>query len=176
MAGLTNSKTTSKAKSTAQKPLTAAELGLEAEDIKEKENKINNEEQNGNITNVLPKETPAEKAKKAMLDAAAANAVKAAAEANSEMSLKEAEKTYIIEKKRDMLNRCKSDAQVEFVGQKILANYFGTVYTFTYNLIPVTVRFDGSKQYFPRFIYNRLMEKINEVSDSNTSKEVIEHL
>ena len=125
-------------------PLTDAELGLE------------------------PIETPAEKAKTAMLNAAAANAVKAAADAQSEISLKEAEKTYIVEKKRDMLNRCKNDKVVEFVGQKI--------YTFTYNCIPVTVKFDGSKQLFPKFIYDRIMEKISEVSESNTNKEVIEYL
>jgi hypothetical protein len=133
-------------------PLTDAELGLE------------------------PIETPAEKAKTAMLNAAAANAVKAAADAQSEISLKEAEKTYIVEKKRDMLNRCKNDKVVEFVGQKIFANYFGPVYTFTYNCIPVTVKFDGSKQTFPKFIYDRIMEKISEVSESNTNKEVIEYL
>lgn len=115
------------------------------------------------------------KADAAMKNAAATAALKAAVEANNEIAIKEAEKTYIIEKKRFMLNKCKEDDVVEFVGQKIFATYFGPVYTFLYNTIPVTVRFDGSKQELPRFIYNRLMEKINEVSDSNTNKENIEY-
>lgn len=106
----------------------------------------------------------------AMKNAAATAALKAAVNANSELAMREAEKKYVIEKKKHMLNRCKKDEPVEFVGQKIFANYFGSTYTFLYNTIPVTVKFDGSKQYFPRFIYNRLMEKINEVSDSNMSK------
>lgn len=115
------------------------------------------------------------KADEAMQNAAASAALKAAIEANSELATKEAEKTYIIEKKKFMLNKCKEDEEVEFVGQKIFANYFGPVYTFLYNTVPVTVRFDGSKQKFPKFIYDRLMEKINEVSDSNTKKENIEY-
>lgn len=115
------------------------------------------------------------KADEAMQNAAASAALKAAIEANSELATREAEKTYIIEKKKFMLNKCKEDEVVEFVGQKIFANYFGPVYTFLYNTVPVTVRFDGSKQKFPKFIYDRLMEKINEVSDSNTKKENIEY-
>jgi len=115
------------------------------------------------------------KADEAMQNAATTAALKAAIEANSEMATREAEKTYIIEKKKFMLNKCKEDEVVEFVGQKIFANYFGPVYTFLYNTVPVTVRFDGSKQKFPKFIYDRLMEKINEVSDSNTKKENIEY-
>ena len=114
------------------------------------------------------------KADEAMQNAAATAALKAAISANSEIAVKEAEKTYIIEKKKYMLNKCKQDDVVEFVGQKIFANYFGPVYTFLFNTIPVTVKFDGSKQKFPRFIYNRLMEKINEVSESNTNKVNIE--
>ena len=115
------------------------------------------------------------KADAAMRNAAATAALKAAVEANNEIAIKEAEKTYIVEKKKYMLNKCKEDDVVEFVGQKIFATYFGPVYTFLYNTVPVTVRFDGSKQELPRFIYNRLMEKINEVSDSNTNKEIIEY-
>lgn len=115
------------------------------------------------------------KADEAMQNAAASAALKAAIEANSELATREAEKTYIIEKKKFMLNKCKEDEVVEFVGQKIFANYFGPVYTFLYNTVPVTVRFDGSKQKFPKFVYDRLMEKINEVSDSNTKKENIEY-
>lgn len=126
-----------------------------------------------------PSEIPAteesiKKADVAMQNAAATAALKAAVVANNEMAVKEAEKTYIIEKKKYMLNKCKEDDVVEFVGQKIFANYFGPVYTFLFNTIPVTVRFDGTKQKLPRFIYNRLMEKINEVSESNTNKIDIE--
>ena len=127
------------------------------------------------VTPVVIENENVKKANEAMQTAAATAALKAAINANSDLATKEAEKTYIIEKKKFMLNKCKEDEVVEFVGLKLYANYFGPVYTFLYNTVPVTVRFDGSKQELPRFIYNRLMEKINEVSDSNTNKEIIEY-
>ena len=111
------------------------------------------------------------KVKEAASKAAASAALKVAIEANSELSQREAEKTYILEKKRHMLNRAKNDQKVPFVGQKIFADIFGSTYTFLYNTIPVTVRFDGTTQYFPKFVYDFLMKKINKVSESNTNKD-----
>lgn len=110
----------------------------------------------------------------ALKNAAATAALKAAMDANNELSVKEAEKLYIKEKMKFMLDKCKSDDVVEFRGDKIYAPYFGKVYTFLYNAIPVTIKFDGSVQKFPKFIYDKIMEKIHEVSESNTPKVVIE--
>ena len=115
------------------------------------------------------------KADAAMKNAAASAALKAAIDANSEIAMKEAEKTYIIEKKKVMLEKCKKDESVDFVGQKIFAQYFGPVYTFLYNTIPVTVKFDGSTQKFPRFIAEELNRRIKEVSEANTNKVDIEY-
>ena len=114
------------------------------------------------------------KADDALKTAAATAALKAAIDANNEISEKEAEKIYIKEKMNFMLQKCKSDEVVKFRGDKIYAPYFGKVYTFLYNAIPVTVRFDGSTQEFPKFIYEKIMEKIHEVSESNTPKVQIE--
>lgn len=127
------------------------------------------------VTPVVIENENVKKANEAMQTAAATAALKAAINANSELATKEAEKTYIIEKKKFMLNKCKEDDTVEFVGLKLYANYFGPVYTFLYNGIPVTVKFDGSKQTFPRFIYEKVMQKINEVSDANTNKVEIDY-
>lgn len=110
----------------------------------------------------------------ALQNAAAAAALKAAIDANNELSASEAEKTYIKEKMKFMLDKCKNDEVVEFRGDKIYAQYFGKVYSFLYNGIPVTIRFDGSTQKFPRFIYDKIMEKIHDVSESNTPKVQIE--
>ena len=139
--------------------LSLAELGLEEEGAKAPSE---------------PVATGVEKAQTAMEAAAATAALKAAITANSEMAQREAEKTYIIEKKKFMLDKCKADSVRKFVGQKIFANYFGPVYTFLFNGIPVTVKFDGSTQEFPEFIYNKIMEMISEVSESNTNKVEIE--
>ena len=110
----------------------------------------------------------------ALQNAAATAALKAAIDANSELSANEAERVYIKEKMNFMLQKCKNDEVVEFRGDKIYAQYFGKVYTFLYNAVPVTIRFDGSVQKFPKFIYDKIMEKIHEVSESNTPKVVIE--
>lgn len=142
----------------AKEELSLEELGLE-----------------GEITPSDPVKESVSKADEAMKNAAANAALKAAIEANTEMSIKEAEKTYIIEKKKVMLEKCKSDDVVDFVGQKIFAQYFGPVYTFLYNTIPVTVKFDGSTQKFPRFIADKINQKIKEVSESNTNKVEIEY-
>ncbi|MCR5483623.1 MAG: hypothetical protein K6E99_04410 [Bacilli bacterium] len=157
-----------------EKPvLTDAELGLE----EMKDNKQN--ETNGEVKNkkqTISKQTSkgVKKADDALKNAAATAALKAAIDANTELSVKEAEKTYIKEKMKFMLDKCKSDEVVEFRGDKIYAPYFGKVYTFLYNAIPVTVRFDGSVQKFPKFICEKIKEKVHEVSESNTPKVIIE--
>ena len=114
------------------------------------------------------------KTDEALKKAAAAAALKAAMDANTEISEKEAERTYIKEKMRFMLDKCRKDENVKFRGDKLYAQYFGKAYTFLYNAIPVTVRFDGTEQEFPRFIYDKIMEKIHEVSEANTPKVNIE--
>lgn len=129
----------------------------------------------GETTPSNPIQDSITKADEAMKNAAANAALKAAIEANSEMSMKEAEKTYIIEKKKVMLEKCKKDDVVDFVGQKIFAQYFGPVYTFLFNTIPVTVKFDGTTQKFPRFIAEEINRRIKEVSEANTGKVDIEY-
>lgn len=119
-------------------------------------------------------EAGVKKADEALKKAAANAALSATLETNKVLSEREADKTYILEKQRYMLNKCKADDNVKFVGNKLYAQYFGKVYTFLVNAIPVTVKFDGSEQEFPRFIRDIIERKITEVADSNTPKVVIE--
>ena len=148
--------------------LTDEELGLE----KTQENKQISRVQNKTLTKENSKGV--KKADDALKNAAATAALKAAIDANTELSVKEAEKVYIKEKMKFMLDKCKNDEVVKFRGDKIYAPYFGKVYTFLYNAIPVTIKFDGSVQEFPKFIYDKIMEKIHEVSEANTPKVEIE--
>ena len=145
--------------------LSDEELGL-----KEKEVEKNVEK------NVVTKENSkrVEKVNNALQNAAATAALKAAIDANNELSASEAEKTYIKEKMKFMLDKCKSDEVVKFRGDKIYAQYFGKEYSFLYNCIPVTIKFDGSVQEYPKFIYDKIMEIIHDVSESNTPKVQIE--
>lgn len=146
--------------------LTDEELGLENKEESKKETKKK--------TITKENSTSVKKADEALTKAAATAALKAAIDANNEISEKEAEKTYIKEKMKFMLDKCKTDDVVKFRGDKLYAQYFGKVYTFLYNAVPVTVKFDGSVQEFPKFIYDKIMEKIHEVSEANTPKVQIE--
>ena len=153
--------------------LTDEELGLEEKQVKKQTmvgGKVKTEKK------PLTKENSkgVKKVNDALQNAAATAAIKAAIDANNELSANEAEKVYIKEKMNFMLQKCKNDEVVQFRGDKIYAQYFGKVYTFLYNAIPVTVRFDGSIQEFPKFIYDKIMESIHEVSESNTPKVQIE--
>lgn len=157
-----------------EKPvLTDEELGLEGMEDN-KQNETNGEVKNKKQTISKQTSKGVKKADDALKNAAATAALKAAIDANTELSVKEAEKTYIKEKMKFMLDKCKNDEVVEFRGDKIYAPYFGKEYTFLYNAIPVTIKFDGSVQKFPKFIYDKIMEKIHEVSESNTPKVQIE--
>jgi len=105
------------------------------------------------------------------LEAAAAQAVKTAASANAELALRESERIYAQEKRTHMLTRCKSEPVVTITPSKMYANIFGSTYSFYYNGIPVTVKFDGTPQQFPRFIANKIQEKILKTADANTPKD-----
>ena len=121
-------------------------------------------------------ETASEKnariADEALKNAAATAALKAAIDANSQIALNNSEREYVIQKKKYMLNKCKEDEVVKFTGNKIYAQYFGKVYSFMYNTIPVVVKFDGSTQGFPRFVYEEIMRRIQRFSEASTPKKV----
>ena len=107
-------------------------------------------------------------------EAAANAALKAAIDANNEISMKEAEKAYFIEKKNHMLRKCKKDKKVTRNVSKFFAPYLGKVYTFLYNGIPVTIYCDGQDHEYPEFIARKIDKKLQLVADSNTYKEVID--
>jgi hypothetical protein len=151
--------------------LTDEQLGLKN---KEESNKVEIKKENKRKTVTKENSKSVERADSALKNAAATAALKAAIDANTEISEKEAEKTYIKEKMKFMLDKCKNDEIVKFRGDKIYAQYFGKEYSFLYNGVPVTIKFDGSVQEYPKFIYDKIMEKIHEVSESNTPKVQIE--
>ena len=103
----------------------------------------------------------------ALDNAAALGALKASISADAIRAEKDADKRYIIDKKRHMLNRCKSDTPIRFIGEEIYAPMFGKVYTFLLNTIPVTVRFDNSEQVLPEFVYNHLRKKMLATAKNN---------
>ena len=107
-------------------------------------------------------------------NAAAAMALKNAIDANSELAIRDAERTYAIEKQQYMLKKCKEDKVVTRTVSKLYAPFLGKVYTFAYNGIPVTIYCDGKPHEYPEFVANRIDKKLQKVSESNTYKEIIE--
>lgn len=104
--------------------------------------------------------------------AAANAALKAAIDASSEMAIKDAEKTYFIEKKNHMLKRCKKDKKVTRTISKFYEPYLGKVYTFLYNGIPVTLYCDGKPRQYPEFIAKKIDKKLSQIADSNTAQDI----
>lgn len=119
---------------------------------------------------IKPSVTYQEKADEALATAA----LKSVIETKSAMTQRDADRQYGIEKQKYMLNKFQTDKKVKFRGEKILAEYFGTVYTFYFNCLPVTVYFDGVEREYPEFVVEHIKNKIAAVSESNTYKENIE--
>lgn len=88
----------------------------------------------------------------------------------------ESDRTYFNNKRLSFLQRCKDEPKVSVLGSKFYQQYFGPIYTFLLNGIPITIKFDGTKQVFPAFVATRLMEKLSEVADSNLPVEKNEKL
>lgn len=113
-------------------------------------------------------------ASEAQTNAAATAALKAAIETNAEISAREAERTYAIEKKQNMLKRCKNDEVVTRTISKLYAPILGKTYSFYLNGVVITVYCDGKPHKYPKFVAECIDKKLNKISESNTYKEVIE--
>lgn len=123
------------------------------------------------VAKVEPQVDPAAEAQ---AKAAANAALKAAIDANTEMSAREAEKTYVAEKKKHMMNRCKTDEVVTRTISKLYAPILGKTYSYYYNGLVVTVYCDGKPHKYPKFVAENIDKKLNSISEANTYKEVIE--
>lgn len=113
-------------------------------------------------------------AAEAQTNAAATAALKAAIETNAEISAREAERTYAIEKKQNMLEMCKNDEVVTRTISKLYAPILGKTYSFYLNGIVITVYCDGKPHKYPKFVAECIDKKLNKISEVNTYKEVIE--
>lgn len=126
------------------------------------------------VAKVEPVETKVDPAAEAQAKAAANAALKAAIDANTEMSAREAEKVYVTEKKKHMMDRCKTDEVVTRTINKLYAPILGKTYSYYYNGLVVTVYCDGKPHKYPKFVAENIDRKLNSISEANTYKEVIE--
>ena len=86
----------------------------------------------------------------------------------------EAERIYVAEKKKHMMNRCKTDEVVTRTISKLYAPILGKTYSYYYNGLVVTVYCDGQPHKYPKFVAENIDKKLNSISEANTYKEVIE--
>lgn len=126
------------------------------------------------VAKVEPVEVKVDPAAEAQAKAAANAALKAAIDANTEMSAREAEKVYVTEKKKHMMDRCKTDEVVTRTINKLYAPILGKTYSYYYNGLVVTVYCDGKPHKYPKFVAENIDRKLNSISEANTYKEVIE--
>jgi hypothetical protein len=81
--------------------------------------------------------------------------------------------------KRDnslLVKKYKNEPKVQVIGSKLYKKHLGSVYTFTFNDFPVSIKFDGTAQEFPQTIAGVINRKLNEISESNSAKEVNKEL
>ena len=122
----------------------------------------------------IKKEVKVTSAQEAQAKAAASAALKAAIDANTELSAKEAEKAYATDKKKYMIERCKNDEVVTRTISKLYAPFLGKTYSFYYNGLVVTIYCDGKPHKYPKFVAEHIDNKLNKISESNTYKEIID--
>lgn len=83
---------------------------------------------------------------------------------------READLDYMNNYTRNFLGRLKKEKTKKVLCSRAYANYFGTTYTALLNLVPVTVKFDGTEQVFPESVADWLMKKFIQVTESNMPK------
>lgn len=66
-----------------------------------------------------------------------------------------------------MLKRWKDEPQEPVYASEAYAPYFGTVWTVLFNLIPITVKFDGTEQMYPKSVARFLRKKIAKTTKVN---------
>ena len=69
--------------------------------------------------------------------------------------------------RQTFLKKCKAAKKVKVLLPVIYGQYFGRVYTFTLNTIPVTLEFDGKEHEYPDFIAEHIQEKMQKVLAEN---------
>lgn len=90
-----------------------------------------------------------------------------------------ASKTFaktVKEQTNEFLKKLRNEPRVKIRGDKNLKTHFGDVLTFTFNGLPVTVRFDGSYQEFPESIAREIEFKLEAFNDDTVAKEQIDEL
>lgn len=70
------------------------------------------------------------------------------------------------------VERLKKEPKVKVYGNEIFQDQLGEVYTFLFNGLPVTIKFDGTYQAYPESVAKLLENKLSEIAKANTRKTI----
>ena len=70
----------------------------------------------------------------------------------------------------EFINKLKKEKFVEVNGNTMFKAYLGDFYTYLFNGVPVTIRFNGTNQKFRKSIAADLTKRLNEIANSKTKK------
>ena len=71
-----------------------------------------------------------------------------------------------------LVKKYRKEPKVEIIGSTVYQQHLGRVYTFTYNGFPVSIKFDGTAQKFPKTIAKIIQKKLNAIAEANAPKSV----
>jgi|LGOV01.1.fsa_nt_gb hypothetical protein len=78
----------------------------------------------------------------------------------------------IKKQERTIAQKLNSEKKVGVMGLEIYAQYLGTTYTFLLNGIPVSIKLNGTEQFYPESVAKLLKNKLNAIGRSNTRRVV----
>ena len=71
-----------------------------------------------------------------------------------------------------LIRKYQKEPKVEVLGHNMYKAHLGSVYTFTFNGFPVSIKFNGTYQKYPATIAKVLQKKLNEIAEANAAKNV----
>lgn len=70
------------------------------------------------------------------------------------------------------IKRLKEEPRVKVYGNEIFAAQLGDIYTFLYNGLPVTIKFDGTYQEYPQTVAKHIEQKLSTIAKANTRRNI----
>jgi hypothetical protein len=71
---------------------------------------------------------------------------------------------------QNRIAKLKAEPRVKVLGMESFQNQLGEVYTFLYNGMPVTIKFDGTYQEYPESVAKLLESKLSEIARANVRR------
>ena len=80
------------------------------------------------------------------------------------------------EQTQEFLKKIAAEPRVDVRGEKMFRTHFGDVLSFTFNGLPITIRFDGTVQSFPKSVAEEIMLKLEAFRENQVALDVTDQL